>query len=451
MYTNLQFEKVKGRAFIATITAIMLVVSVFLPNYAHAKEPLLSNAKIQMKKNILNVVVLGDSLAAGYENGFTVDSVPYGFGEHIYEQAMFQGYRANYSNYGILGLRSESLLKWLNAADKQAPITANELQAGLKDPNASALIGSIGQFRSDLQQADLIVLAIGGNDFLQILAGLDLTKSVSSMTATEKDNLVQTLSSSTEQYTNNLKSILEMVQALNSDVIIATQNQYIPLPKLVLNGVTGYLGGIATDLAELLIDAQSTLNTQFDEVITSAAKQGLAIDYIDAASVIDPNALGLTAIAAGDPHPSRAGYAKLGEAYAQLLWGEYKKPGARKEGEPVSVVVNGTQVSSPYPTKVINGRTYLVLRDITNAVGADLKWDNTTKSAIVTLNDRAVKFTVGANSYSVNGQSYSLDAPVFNATIGKENKTYLPVAALSAGLDLFVQYRSELKTVFVAN
>lgn len=450
MYTNLQSKKHKRSAIIAFFTALLLVFSTFAPIYAHADKPLISNAKIQMKKNIFNIVVLGDSLAAGYENGFDASSVPYGFGEHIYEQAMFQGYRASYSNYGVLGLRSDGLLNWLTATEKKQAITVNAVQSGMTDPRVETLIGDTSELYSRIANADLIVLAIGGNDFLKILAGLDLSKSVSSMSANEKSTLLADLETSTTEFTKNLNAILTIIQKINPDVTIASQNQYLPLGKISINGNVAY-AGTSRDLAELLIDAQGKLNTEFDAVTTDFQKKGMSIDYIDAAAVIDDNAIGLTGIASLDVHPNAKGYQKLGEAYGNLLWGEFKTVAARKSGDPVSVVVNGKDVVSNYPTKVINGRTYLVLRDITDSIGAELTWSNKTQTATVKLSNRIVKLTIGSNTYEVNGQSYQLDAPVFSAKIGKENKTYVPIAALSSGLDLFVQYRNVQKTVFINN
>ncbi|MBD2848558.1 hypothetical protein IDH44_25550, partial [Paenibacillus sp. IB182496] len=61
------------------------------------------------------IVGIGDSLTAGYEHGFTLDSVPYGYVERVYEQALFRG-RSSYVNYGLLGLRAGGLARWLDAA-----------------------------------------------------------------------------------------------------------------------------------------------------------------------------------------------------------------------------------------------------------------------------------------------------------------------------------------------
>lgn len=449
MYTNLEFKKHQSSVILRLAIVSALIFSIFSPLSNAASQPMLSSGKVQTEKKYFNVVILGDSLAVGYEHGFTEQSRPNGVGENIYEQALFQGYRAAYANYGVLGLRSEGLKLWLEAAAQKQEIKPAAVQAGLKDPRVDTIIGNTAQLYQDIEQADLIILAIGGNDFLQILSQLDLTKSWNSWTATEQQNLLNQLEATTEHYIEQLSSILSILNELNRDAVIATQNQYLPLPKITFNGKESYVG-VDPGLARQLENARTSINSKFDAVIKEFTSKGLTIDYIDAASTIESNALGLTAIGAMDVHPNAAGYKKLSEQYSKLLWGEWRVVQPRKADIPLSVVVNGKEVVSPYPTKLINGRTYLVLSDITGAMGAGLSWSNKTQTATITIDDRVVELTIGASTYKVNGQSFKLNAePAFLTKVNNESKTYVPVAALSEGLGFFVEYLPLTKTVFV--
>ena len=449
MYTNLEYQKRNTRVIFVVLIVLALIFSTFLTQNVKANQPMASSGKVQTEKNSLNIVVLGDSLAVGYEHGATEQTKPYGFGEQIYEQALFHGYRATYANYGIIGLRSEGLQLWLEAAKQQLTVKPASVQIGLKDPRVDTLIGNTTQLYEDIKNADLIMLSIGGNDFLQILTQLDLSKAWSSWTEAERDQLNHQLAETTESYEKRLTSILTILTELNADVMIATQNQYLPLPKITINGTERYFE-VDSNLAKLLLDARATLNNIFTQVIADFTDKGAAIEYIDASTIIEGNALGLTSIASMDIHPNAQGYKKLAEQYSNLIWGDYRQVQPLKDGVPLSVVVNGKEVISSYPTKLINGRTYLVLSDITNAMGAKLSWSNKTQTATVTVGDRVVELTIGASTYKVNGQSYTLNAePAFLAKVNNESKTYVPVAALSEGLDFFVEYRASTKTVYV--
>jgi len=449
MNTNLEYGKQKSAFIFVIIAAVLLIFSAFSPFSPVKAQSSDSVEKMQTEKNLFRIVVLGDSLAYGHQKGFTAESKPFGVGEHIYEQALFQGYRANYVNYGINGLTSTGLLNWLEAAQQNKTITAEAVQAGLKDERPVTLISNTVQLKSDLSQADLIVVAIGGNDFLKILSQIDLKKSWSNWTQSERDQLEATLAATTSQYTEQLSSILSVINGLNSDATIVTQNQFLPLPKITLNGVTSYLE-VDPQLAELLDAEKIRLNKKFDEVLIEKNKQGMKINAIDASTAIGSSALYLTSIASLDPHPNATGYKKFARLYSELLWGEFLEVKPREEGIPLSVVVNGKEVISQYPTKLINGRTYLVLRDITDAMGAELSWNNKTQTATITIDNRVVELTIGANTYKVNGQSFKLNAePAFLDKVNGESKTYVPVAALSEGLDFFVTYQAQTKIVFV--
>jgi len=301
--------------------------------------------------------------------------------------------------------------------------------------------------KQEAMQADLIVLAIGGNDFLSILAKLDLTKQWADWTQGERDQLKSDIHSSIVVYKQQLQSILSIINKLNPEAKIVTQNQYLPLPKL--KGTDTYLG-VDAGLAELLVDARTSINNEFDAVLKDFQAKKMNISAIDAASTIEENVTGLTAILFNDPHPNGNGYKKLSQQYSNLIWGSYREVEPRKNTSPLSVVVDGKEVISKYPTKLINGRTYLVLSDITGAMKAGLSWSNKTQTAKITMEDRVVELTIGASTYKVNGKTYTLNAdPAFLAKVGNESKTYVPVAALSEGLDFFVHYQPQTKTVFV--
>ena len=66
-----------------------------------------SNTNVASQGAAYKIIAIGDSVTAGYEHGFTEQSNPYGFAEHVYEQALFHGLRTEYANYGVLGLRTD--------------------------------------------------------------------------------------------------------------------------------------------------------------------------------------------------------------------------------------------------------------------------------------------------------------------------------------------------------
>ncbi len=97
------------------------------------------------------IVALGDSIAAGYQPGMTEGSIPYGYTERLYEQALFYG-RAKLDNYGVIGLRAAGLNRLLPGAAEGKALKAGILnhyteetesalrRVGALAPNARILV-----------------------------------------------------------------------------------------------------------------------------------------------------------------------------------------------------------------------------------------------------------------------------------------------------------------------
>jgi hypothetical protein len=160
----------------------------------------------------------------------------------------------------------------------------------------------------------------------------------------------------------------------------------------------------------------------------------------------------LTHIISLDFHPTQLGYEKIARVFAELQWGEYRTPSvaATAPGSaPMSIVVKGTELNTPNKPVIKNGQNFLALRDVLNAVGASGKWDSKTASATIVYGDRTVVITIGSKYIKVNGEDQAIDTPAFLQKVGKEEKTYLPLAALATGLGFDVKYSSQLKTAFI--
>ncbi|MFF2885373.1 stalk domain-containing protein [Paenibacillus sp. NPDC057967] len=402
-----------------------------------------------------DIVVLGDSLAAGYELGFTESSVPYGYAEHVYEQALFQGLRAEYTNYGIIGLRSEGLSKWLDAAAKGQAVKEADIQAGLIDPRAAAMFGKTPQLAQDLKDAELVLLTIGGNDFLWMLNDLGVETAFNQLPADKQDLLKSQLDALLESFEKQLKASLDTIQKLQPNAEIMIANQYLPIYIQIRDQKTYF---VPDSTAKFLTDGQTRLLERLQTVVAEYSKQGLNVKIADASSAIEKDALKFTSIRAtdekGNPkpdiHPTAAGYTELGKTFSEPLWGAYKTVKPRKSNVPISIVVGGKEVITDYAPVIKKGRTFLSLRDVTDALGAELQWNAATSTATITLEDRTVAITVGADTISINGKSEPLNAePAYLQQFSGEKKTYVPLAALSDGLGFQVVYRETLKTAFI--
>lgn len=391
---------------------------------------------------VFHIAALGDSVTAGYEHGFTEQSVPYGYVEHVYEQALFHGLRAEYSNFGILGLKTTGLKKWLDAAAKSLSVQdPDDIQSYLPDPRAEQFFTETKQLRTTLEQADLIMMTIGGNDMYAVLATLEAGA------AQEEADVV--LQDALDTYEAELEASLRILLKLQPGVQIVVADQYLPIPPPIKAGALTIPLYPESDRL-FLIDSLKQLRKRLDVVCSRLMNEGFHVKTASAANSFVGNELVYTSIAEDDVHPTRKGYLAMGKAFSKAIWGEYRTVTAKLEEAPVSVVVGGKELLSQYKPLLVQNRTFVPLRDITDAIGAELKWNAAARTATVLLEGRAADITTFSHTIRVNGITIPLNAEAaFMHPIGGSNKMYVPLAALSEGLGFQVVYREPLKTVFI--
>lgn len=120
-----------------------------------------------------------------------------------------------------------------------------------------------------------------------------------------------------------------------------------------------------------------------------------------------------------------------------------------KAGEPraysdeVEVQIND---KNPDITPIVrNSRTLIPLRFVSEALGADVKWDGGERSVTVEKDGTVVKMTIDSREYSINGASEQKDA----APIIENNTTYLPARFIAEALGYEVTYNEATGLVLI--
>lgn len=81
--------------------------------------------------------------------------------------------------------------------------------------------------------------------------------------------------------------------------------------------------------------------------------------------------------------------------------------------EPIKVTIDGVLQSFDQPPVIISDRTMAPMRGIFEALGAEIDWDGETRTVTGTKGDISIKLTIDVASAFVNGESVELDqAPV---------------------------------------
>ncbi len=267
---------------ISIIAVISMLASLAIPAQAITKPEFL--------------LALGDSITTGFglENYFEGDDA-YECDSYITLVANAMGLepKESYSNKAVNGATSADLLELLPDLSRQ------------------------------LDYADLIVVTIGGNDLLgavPIVASAISGKNINSLgsaidaltAATPADfaalannpNFQRQMGTVLTKFANNLAGIAEIIKTGAPNARVIFLKQYNPMKNVLGFGDFG-------NFADTLI---APINASIEQVCAASG-----FEVLDAPSVIDVNAVGLTNMLNYDIHPNAAGHLEIAKLLASHL------------------------------------------------------------------------------------------------------------------------------------
>lgn len=113
----------------------------------------------------------------------------------------------------------------------------------------------------------------------------------------------------------------------------------------------------------------------------------------------------------------------------------------------VKIMVNGDYLTSdvrPFLNK--DGRVMVPFRAIGEKLGAQVDWEASTRTAVLTIEDVTVRVPINKQAIAVNGTEQQIDT----FAIIKEGRTFIPVRAVSQALGAAVGWDQGTKTVDIS-
>ena len=109
---------------------------------------------------------------------------------------------------------------------------------------------------------------------------------------------------------------------------------------------------------------------------------------------------------------------------------------------PVNVKLNQKYLKFDSAPRIINGRGMVPMRNIFEAMGTKIEWNQKTKTVIATKGTDIIKLTIGKKQAEINGKQVTLDVP---AQVIKD-RTLVPVRFVSEGLNKEITWDSKTNT-----
>lgn len=92
-------------------------------------------------------------------------------------------------------------------------------------------------------------------------------------------------------------------------------------------------------------------------------------------------------------------------------------------------------------------RTLVPVRYVAESLGADVDWDNDTRSVVITLGDKTVVMPVGSREYTINGVTHTMDtAPVIEPGW---DRTLVPIRFVAEALGMEVEWDKDHRLVLI--
>ncbi|OPX90736.1 MAG: hypothetical protein A4E53_00849 [Pelotomaculum sp. PtaB.Bin104] len=81
---------------------------------------------------------------------------------------------------------------------------------------------------------------------------------------------------------------------------------------------------------------------------------------------------------------------------------------------PIKIILDGRELTCETPPQIINDRTFVPIRVVSESLGLDVKWDSTTRSVILTSPDKMPVFSVVSYNKIDNEYGYAILGEVKN-------------------------------------
>ncbi|MEI7025596.1 stalk domain-containing protein [Paenibacillus sp. y28] len=123
------------------------------------------------------------------------------------------------------------------------------------------------------------------------------------------------------------------------------------------------------------------------------------------------------------------------------------KGGSSSQQSSLSLFINGHDRTSEAAPTLIGDTTFVPLRMIFEALGADVYWDQATKSVTAVKGETTVSLTIGSATAAINEEIITLDAPPQLV----DGSTMVPLRFVSEALGAEVSWDEATKTIGISS
>lgn len=138
-------------------------------------------------------------------------------------------------------------------------------------------------------------------------------------------------------------------------------------------------------------------------------------------------------------------FAGVWNGYNYVLGGRFGTVITSTPIDLIKVTVDGIPISFDVAPITVNDRTLVPLRYIFNAVGAEVKWDESTQTITAQKGKSVVTLKIGSDQANVSGALIKMDVPAMKVN----GRTMVPARFIAECLNCNVDWNNDTKTVII--
>lgn len=113
--------------------------------------------------------------------------------------------------------------------------------------------------------------------------------------------------------------------------------------------------------------------------------------------------------------------------------------------ESTAALVDGKKVTLDVAPVIVNGRTLVPVRFISEALGAEVGWDGASRTVTIALGKKEITLQLDSSTAIVNGKKVVMDVPAMTM----KGRTMVPIRFVSESLDLAVEFNNSTREITI--
>lgn len=113
--------------------------------------------------------------------------------------------------------------------------------------------------------------------------------------------------------------------------------------------------------------------------------------------------------------------------------------------KPIKIILNGNEIETDTVPVLVNGRTMVPVRVISESLKCSVSWDEASETVTVEKEGKIIILQIGSNVMTINGEENIIDAPAML----HGSRTMVPIRAVSTALGLSVDWNEASNSVIL--